>query len=29
MAVIPVGYAAKAGSGPQKQPVEMKVKHLD
>jgi len=28
MAVIPVGYAVKSGSGPQKQPVEMKVKNL-
>ncbi|MGD0886990.1 MAG: nitroreductase family protein [Thermodesulfovibrionales bacterium] len=29
MAVVPVGYAAKPGTGPQKQPVEMKVKYLD
>ncbi len=29
MAVIPVGYALKAGTGPQKQPVEMKVKRID
>jgi len=29
MAVIPVGYAATAGSGPQKQPVDMKVKYLE
>ena len=28
MAVIPVGYAMKSSSGPQKEPVEMKVKHL-
>jgi len=28
MAAIPVGYAVKSGSGPQKQPVEMKVKNL-
>lgn len=29
MAVVPVGYAAAANSGPQKQPVEMKVRYLD
>lgn len=29
MAVIPVGYPATAGSGPQKQPLEMKVRYLD
>ena len=29
MAVIPVGYAMKSSSGPQKEPVEMKVKQLD
>jgi nitroreductase len=29
MAVIPVGYAMKPSSGPQKEPVEMKVKNLD
>ena len=29
MAVIPVGYSLKSSSGPQKQPVEMKVKQLD
>jgi nitroreductase len=29
MAVVPVGYAAKSGSGPQKEPFEMKVKYLD
>lgn len=29
MAVIPVGYAAKPGSGPQKQPFEMKVRYLE
>jgi nitroreductase len=29
MAVIPVGYAARSGSGPQKEPFEMKVRYLD
>ena len=30
MAVIPVGYASReSGSGPQKEPFEMKVKYLD
>jgi nitroreductase len=29
MAVIPVGYPATAGSGPQKQPFEMKLRYLD
>ncbi len=30
MAVVPVGYASReAGSGPKKQPLEMKVKYLD
>jgi len=29
MAVVPVGYAAKSHSGPQKEPFEMKVKYLD
>jgi len=29
MAVVPVGYAAKSGTGPQKQPVEVKVRYLD
>jgi len=29
MAVVPVGYAAKPSSGPQKQPFEMKVRYLD
>jgi nitroreductase len=29
MAVIPVGYAAKSGTGPQKQPFEVKVRYLD
>lgn len=30
MAVVPVGYAShEAGSGPKKQPLEMKVKYLD
>jgi nitroreductase len=29
MAVIPVGYAMKSSSGPQKEPVEMKFKQLD
>jgi nitroreductase len=29
MAVIPVGYAMKSSSGPQKEPVEMKFKKLD
>ncbi len=28
MAVIPVGYAARPGSGPKKQPLDMVVKHL-
>jgi nitroreductase len=28
MAVIPVGYPARTGSGPAKQPVEMKVTYL-
>jgi nitroreductase len=28
MAVVPVGRPAKAGSGPKKQPVEMKIKSL-
>ncbi|HMK48591.1 MAG TPA: nitroreductase family protein [Thermodesulfovibrionales bacterium] len=28
MAVVPVGYAAKPSSGPQKQPVDVKVKYL-
>ncbi len=28
MAVVPVGYAAQSGTGPQKQPVEMKVRYL-
>ncbi len=29
MAVVPVGYAATASPGPQKQPLEMKVRYLD
>ncbi|HMK43081.1 MAG TPA: nitroreductase family protein [Dissulfurispiraceae bacterium] len=29
MAVIPVGYAQRESGGPQKQPVEMRVKYLD
>jgi nitroreductase len=29
MAVVPVGYAARSGSGPQKEPFEMKVRYLD
>jgi nitroreductase len=29
MAVVPVGYAVKPSSGPQKQPFEMKVRYLD
>ncbi len=29
MAVVPVGKPARAGGGPQKQPVEMKVRMLD
>ena len=29
MAVVPVGYAAKHSSGPQKEPFEMKVRYLD
>lgn len=29
MAVVPVGYAARTGAGPQKQPVEMKIRFLD
>ncbi len=29
MAVVPVGYATRSGSGPQKQPLEMKVKYFD
>jgi len=29
MAVVPIGYAAAPGHGPQKQPFEMKVRHLD
>jgi nitroreductase len=29
MAVIPVGYPAKSGTGPQKQPFEVKVSYLD
>jgi nitroreductase len=29
MAVVPVGYASKSGSGPQKEPFEMKVRYLD
>lgn len=29
MAVIPVGYSAKPGAGPQKKPLEMKIRYLD
>jgi nitroreductase len=29
MAVVPVGYAAASAHGPQKQPLEMKVRYLD
>ena len=29
MAVVPVGYAAKPGAGPQKQPLDMKIRYLD
>jgi len=29
MAVVPVGYALKSGSGPQKEPLEMKVRYLE
>jgi nitroreductase len=29
MAVVPVGYAATSSHGPQKQPLEMKVRYLD
>jgi nitroreductase len=29
MAVIPVGYAQRETGGPQKQPVDMRVKYLD
>ena len=29
MAVVPVGYSAKSGTGPQKQPFEVKVRYLD
>jgi nitroreductase len=29
MAVVPVGYAAKTGAGPQKQPFEVKVRYLE
>jgi nitroreductase len=29
MAVVPVGYSAKSGNGPQKQPVEVKIRYLD
>jgi nitroreductase len=29
MAVVPVGYPAKEPSGPQKDPIEMKVRYLD
>ena len=28
MAVVPVGYAARSGGGPQKQPFDMKAKYL-
>jgi len=28
MAVVPVGYAAHTGSGPQKEPLEMKLRYL-
>jgi len=29
MAVVPIGYAATSSHGPQKQPLEMKVRYLD
>jgi nitroreductase len=29
MAVVPVGYAVKSGSGPLKDPLEMKVRYLE
>jgi nitroreductase len=29
MAVVPVGYAATSGTGPQKQPLDMKARFLD
>jgi nitroreductase len=29
MAVVPVGYAAKPSGGPQKKPLEMKIRYLD
>ena len=29
MAVVPVGYAVKSGSGPLKEPLEMKVRYLE
>jgi nitroreductase len=29
MAVVPVGYAARPSTGPQKKPLEMKVRHID
>jgi len=29
MAVVPVGYAERPSSGPQKQPFEMKVRYLE
>ncbi|HMK60889.1 MAG TPA: nitroreductase family protein [Dissulfurispiraceae bacterium] len=29
MAVVPIGYAARGGGGPQKQPFEMKVRYED
>jgi nitroreductase len=29
MAIVPVGYASHASSGPQKQPLEMKLKYLE
>ena len=29
MAVVPVGHAATSSRGPQKQPLEMKVRYLD
>jgi nitroreductase len=29
MAVVPVGYAVKPSSGPQKKPLEMKIRYLD
>ena len=28
MAVVPVGYAAKPGTGPQKQPLDVKIRYL-